>query len=333
MRHRAVVIEKTGAARTLVLRDQPDVPPGADDVVIDVKYSGVNFADIMMRLGLYSDAPPRPFVPGYEVGGVIAEVGSNVTQVKVGDEVTAGCYFGGYSSRVTVPVGQVVPLSSKLDLKTASAIPVAFFTAHVALNEMGRIRSGDKVLIEGATGGVGTIAVQLAKQVGAEVVGLTSSPSKLGYIEDLGATAFTREAFASAPGNDRFDFVLNASGGLSVKDHLGRLGIAGRMVCIGLGAGIKDGKKNVIHLAKAFLQTPKISIFKMFDYNAGIFGLNVLHVLQDPSWVARVTSAMVAAAEQGLTAHVSHVIPAEEVARAHEVLQTKQATGKVLISW
>src|SRR5947207_13871770 len=110
MSHHDVVIEKYGSASTLQLRDIAPRPPGADEVAIDVAYSGVNFADIQMRLGFYPDAPKRPFVPGYEVSGRIAAVGQAVSDFRVGDPVVAGTYFGGYASRVTVPAIQVFKL-------------------------------------------------------------------------------------------------------------------------------------------------------------------------------------------------------------------------------
>src|ERR1700761_8294318 len=102
-----VVIERFGAASSLVLRDAAPRAPGPDEVAIDVAYSGINFADIQMRLGLYPDAPKKPFVPGYEVSGKVTAVGKNVRDVKKGDEVVAGTYFGGYASHVTLPARQV----------------------------------------------------------------------------------------------------------------------------------------------------------------------------------------------------------------------------------
>src|SRR5687767_15089871 len=130
--HRDIVIEKYGSASTLKLREIAPGAPAADEVAIDVAYSGVNFADIQMRLGFYPDAPKRPFVPGYEVSGKVAAVGKNVRDVRPGDEVVAGTYFGGYASRVTVPASQVFKLPSSLDLAAGAALPVAYFTAQLA---------------------------------------------------------------------------------------------------------------------------------------------------------------------------------------------------------
>src|SRR5512134_573578 len=122
-----IAIEKYGPAKSLKLKQRPSEPVGDDDVAIAVKYSGINFADIQMRLGFYPDAPKRPFIPGYEVAGRVEQVGKNVTRFKVGDPVAAGTFFGGYASRVTIPAIQAFPLPVGADLAEGAALPVNFF--------------------------------------------------------------------------------------------------------------------------------------------------------------------------------------------------------------
>ncbi len=329
-----IAIEKYGPAQTLAVREQTSSEPiGDDDVAIAVKYSGINFADIQMRLGFYPDAPKKPFVPGYEVSGYVEEVGRNVDHVKVGDRVVAGTFFGGYQSRVTIPGYQAFPLPKGVDLAEGAAIPVNFFTAQVALFEMARVRAGDKVLIECATGGVGTLAIQMARHVGCEVVGLTTSPHKKSYIEDLGATAYTRDEFHADKSIADFDFILNASGGKELRKQLKRLGITGRMVCIGVNSGVKDGKRNIFRMLKTLIQTPRLSILKMFDRNIGVFSLNALHVMEDERWVKRLTDSLSTIDDMQLKPYVGKVFGANEVAQAHEYLQTRQAKGKVILEW
>ena len=328
-----ITIEKFGPPQALVLRERPADPVGEDDVAIRVKYSGINFADIQMRLGFYPDAPKKPFVPGYEVSGVVEEVGKNVTDVKVGEAVVAGTYFGGYASRVTVPARQVFPLPRGIDLAHGAALPVNFFTAHLALFEMARVRAGDRVLIEGATGGVGTLAVQMARHAGAEVVGLTTSPSKKDYIEKLGAVAHTREEFYQDQSLTGFDFILNASGGREIKLQMKRLGLTGRMVCMGMSSGVKDGKRNLPRMALAALRTPRLSILRMFEPNVGVFALNALVVLKDPRWAEKLTRQLEDVVGMNLSPHVGKVFAASDAAGAHEFLATRKATGKVLLEW
>ena len=328
-----IVIEKYGPASALILRERAADPVGPDDVSIAVKYSGINFADIQMRLGFYPDAPKRPFVPGYEVSGVIEAVGEKVTGLAVGDEVLAGTYFGGYASHVTIPAIQAVPLPKNVDLAAGAALPVNFFTAHLALFEMARVRSGDRILIEGATGGVGTLAVQMARGAGAEVVGLTSSPGKKSYITDLGAAAYTRDEFYADESLKDFDFILNASGGAEIRRQLPRLGYTGRMVCMGLNSGVKDGKRNIPRIAWAALRTPRLRILKMFERNIGVYALNALPILRDERWIRRLTQQVSTASAMNITPHIGKIFPASEASAAHAYLETRQALGKVLLEW
>ena len=333
MAHHDIVIDKFGSAQTLKLREIAPRTPADDEVAIAVAYSGINFADIQMRLGFYPDAPKKPFVPGYEVSGKVTAVGKNVTGVKPGDAVVAGTYFGGYASHVTIPARQVFALPKAIDLEAGAALPVNYFTAQLALFEMARVRRGDRVLIECATGGVGVLAIQMARHAGAEVTGLTTSPHKKSFIESLGATAYTREEFRANASLTGYDFILNASGGAEINWQRARLAMTGRMVCVGMSSGVKDGKRNFARIAVAALRTPRISVLKLFDANSGIYALNALHVLRDPVWIERLTKSMTAVEEMGLRPHVGKVFAASDVAAAHAFLETKQATGKVLLAW
>jgi len=331
--HRDIVIEKFGPSSSLVLRDLAPRPPGDDEVSIDVAFSGVNFADVQMRIGLYPDAPKKPFVPGYEVSGTIAAVGSNVKDLRVGDPVVAGTYFGGYASQVTIPAHQAFKLPPAYDLAAGAALPVAYFTAQLAVFEMARVRKGDRVLIECATGGVGVLAMQMAKHVGAEVTGLTTSPHKKEFIASHGATAYTLDELRADDSLRGYDFILNSSGGGSIQWQRKRLQLTGRMVCIGMSSGVKDGKRNLFRVASALIKMPRISVLKLFNDNTGIYALNALHVLRDPQWIAKLTRSMTTIEQMRLEPHVGKVFAATDVASAHAFLETKQATGKVLLSW
>ncbi|HVV83105.1 MAG TPA: zinc-binding dehydrogenase [Kofleriaceae bacterium] len=333
MNHRQIVIESYGAASSLKLREVASKQPAAGEVAIDVKYSGINFADIQMRLGFYPDAPKKPFVPGYEVSGTIAALGDGVTGFRVGEPVVAGTYFGGYASRVTIPARQAFTLPGHLDLEGGAALPVTYFTARLALIEMARVRAGDQVLVECATGGVGVMAIQLARHLGAEVTGLTTSPHKKAFIEGLGAKAYTVDEWEADPSLAGYDLIVNASGGAKIQPQRRRLGITGRIVCLGMSSGVKDGKRNLPRIALAALRTPRISVLKLFNDNTGVYALNALKVLEDPAWVTRLTQSLGEVEALRLTPHVGKVFPADQVAEAHQLLQTKGATGKVLLAW
>ena len=333
MSYQSIQIEKYGPATAMAFHDLAPKLPADDEVAIDVAYSGINFADIQMRLGLYPDAPKKPFVPGYEVSGKVTAVGKNVRDVKKGDEVVAGTYFGGYTSHVTLPARQVFKLPAGIDLEAGAALPVNYFTAQLALFEMARVRKGDRILIEPATGGVGVLAIQMARHVGAEVIGLTTSPHKKKFIEDLGATAYTLEEFHADESLRGYDLVINSSGGAAIEWQRRRLGMTGRIICLGMSSMTKNGKRSYVKIASALLRTPRISVLKLFDANTGVYALNALHILQDPTWIERLTSAMSLIPAMDLKPHVGKVFDAKEVAAAHAFLETKQATGKVLLHW
>ncbi len=182
---RAVVITKHGGPGVLQVQELPDPPLGAGEVRIQVAAAGINFADVMARMGLYPDAPKPPCVVGYEVAGTILELGEGVVGLIPGQRVLAGTQFGGYASQVVVPAGDVVPLPDELSFEQGAAIPVNYATAWAGLIGYGSLQAGERVLVHSAGGGVGIAATQIAKHFGAEVCG-TASPAKHERIRELG---------------------------------------------------------------------------------------------------------------------------------------------------
>ncbi len=182
---RQVWITRVGPPEVLELREAPDPAPKPGEVQIRVRASGINFADIMARLGLYPDSPKLPAVVGYEVAGEIAAIGDGVTRA-VGEKVFAITRFGGYSDVVCVPAAQALPLSDGMTYEEAAAIPVNYLTAYQMLIQMGALKSGERVLVHSAAGGVGLAAIDLCRIHGAEVIG-TASASKHGLLRERGA--------------------------------------------------------------------------------------------------------------------------------------------------
>src|SRR5215475_282273 len=183
MRH--VLITRQGPPEVLRPADAPDPLPREGEVRIAVRAAGVNFADVMARLGLYPDAPPLPTVVGYEVAGVVDAVGSSNVPFRPGDRVFAFTRFGGYATSVVAPATFVFPTPIQLTDVEAAAIPVNYLTAFIALDTLAHVGAGETVLIHGAGGGVGIAATQIAKQRGATVFG-TASAAKLDAIRSFG---------------------------------------------------------------------------------------------------------------------------------------------------
>src|SRR5436305_8217952 len=185
MAMRAVVITRHGPPEVLEVQERPDPQPRPGEVLIDVRAAGINFADLMARLGLYPDAPKPPCVIGYEVAGTIAAVGSATEGLSPGDRVVAPTRFGGYAERAVSPADGVVRIPDELDFETAAAIPINYTTAWEALIRQANLQPGERVLIQAAAGGVGIAATQIARRRGAEVWG-TASPGKHAAIRGFG---------------------------------------------------------------------------------------------------------------------------------------------------
>lgn len=330
---KTICLRKTGGPEVLSLEDSDALgQPSEREVQIEVHYSGINFADIMMRLGLYPDAPKRPYVPGYEVSGIVKKVGAAVTQFKSGDSVFAGTLFGGYASHVSVAEDLVFHVPSYLSLAEAAAIPVNWITAHAAILDMGRARRGDRVLVDAATGGVGTLALQILKHTGAETIGLTSSRQKIPYIESLGAQGMTHDEFAKSK-ESHFDLILNSQGGSSVRDHYDLLGATGRVVALGMSGAISNGKRDYLALIKTVATMPRFSLVSMFEKNRGVYALNALTLLQDPIYRKSLRAKWASIESIQLRPHVDQIFSASRVGEAQHFLETKQAKGKVILSW
>lgn len=325
-------LEKTGAPDVLSLRSA-EMPKelGQDEIRVRVHYSGLNFADVHMRVGLYVGAPKRPFVPGFEVSGIVEAVGARVSTVRVGDEVIAGTLYGGYRSHVVIPAWQAIPLPKHLSLQQGAALPVAFVTAYTALHEMARVRSGDRILIDCATGGVGTIALQLAARVGCEVIGLSGSPDKFSHIEAHGGRPMLRQDYERDATVSGFDFILNSTGGKSVVRDQRRLKSTGRLVSIGASSLLRNGRPHIPAITKFLLHSFRpLALQSLFDDSKGFFGLSVNKLMTEEN-LTRVFAPAIATAD--VVPFVGKIFPAASVAEAHRHLETGAAKGKVLLAW
>jgi synaptic vesicle membrane protein VAT-1 len=315
-----------------VERPSPPLLPGC--VRVAVAATGINLAEVQMRVGLYPEAPRLPFTPGFEIAGRVTEVAPGVDGLRPGDRVLAVTVFGGYATEVVVPSWQVRRTPPGLPDAEAAAVPVAFATAAVALHEMARVRAGDRVLVVGAAGGVGTAAVQLAARAGAAVTGLVGSEAKRAAVLALGA----REVFTYAewPGAaPRFDVVLESRGGRPLSESLGRLAPAGRLVSFGFSSMLAGPRRSLARVAATMLATPILTVFGLVMKNRGVFGANLLKLLADDEGRTVVTRAfddMLRGFEDGtLRAVVDRTFPLAEAGAAQEHLRSRTSVGKVVL--
>lgn len=336
----AIQITKAGGPDVLQRVEMPRIEPGPRQVEIEVKAAGVNFADVSMRLGLYTNAPPLPYVPGYEVAGTVVRTGSQISQLKVGDKVMAATYFGGYATHVCVSEDKALPLPDDLDFVTGASIPIVFITALLAVQEMGRVRAGDHVLIHGIAGGVGLAALQVAKQAGAIVYGTASSEEKLAYAKEMGLDIginYSGQDFVSAirhiAGERPLDLILDPVGGKNIAKNLSLLRPTGKTVILGASDMITGEKANLFRVLRTFLAMRKLDLLRLFRYNQGVFGLDALQLWHEDALIHRLTQQIVKGfAEKRYHTKVSETFPLIQAGEAHRYLQNRRNIGKVVLT-
>jgi NADPH:quinone reductase-like Zn-dependent oxidoreductase len=278
---RAVVITKHGGPGVLQVQERPDPRPGAGEVRIEVAAAGINFADVMARMGLYADAPKTPCVVGYEVAGTILELGEGVEGLAVGQRVFAGTKFGGYASQVVAGAGDIVALPDELSFEQGSAIPVNYGTAWAALIGYGNLQPGERVLVHSAGGGVGIAATQIAKRYGAEVYG-TASPGKHARCSELGVDHvldYTKSGWER--GLPQFDVILDAVGGKSFRQSYSLLRAGGRLVAFGASSVVSGERRNLVTALRAVARMPRFNMIKQMSESKAVIGLNMLSLWKD----------------------------------------------------
>lgn len=330
---RAIVITAAGSYDTLKVEERPDPVCGAGQVRIEVAAAGVNFADIMARLGLYPDAPPLPAVVGYEVSGTVAEVGAGVDQAKVGDRVMAGTQFGGYASMVVVPAADVVPLPDALSFEQGAAIPVNYATAWAGLVGYGSLREGDRVLVHAAGGGVGIAATQIARRYGAEVWG-TASPGKHEAIRGFGVQHpldYTRRGWDKALPS--FDLIIDAIGGESLRRSYKMLRAGGRVVAFGASSVVSGDKRSLLTAAPQALRMVRgFNLMDQMGDSKTVIGLNMLTLWKDRGTLEPWTTPLQELMRDGTIAPVvSDAVPFANAGEAHRIITERRNVGKVVL--
>ncbi len=241
---RAVVITSPGGPDVLSLEEVPDPVPGAGEVLVDVAAAGVNRADVMQRMGQYPPPPGAPPYPGLECSGRISAVGPGVTGWRPGDEVCALLGGGGYAERVAVPQGQLLPIPDGVTLTDAAGLPEVACTVHANVFQQAHLASGETILVHGGAGGIGTMAIQLAKASGARVVCTAGTPAKLERCTELGAdlaVSYANDDFVAAveafTGGRGADVILDIMGAPYLTRNLTALATGGRLVVVATQGG------------------------------------------------------------------------------------------------
>jgi putative PIG3 family NAD(P)H quinone oxidoreductase len=243
---KAITIPQPGDADALVLADVPDPEPAAGEVRVRVAAAGVNRADVMQRMGHYPPPPGAPEYPGLEVSGTVEALGDGVDGWAVGDQVCALLSGGGYAELVCVPAGQLLPVPHGISLQDAAALPEVVSTVWSNVFMTANLLPGQTVLVHGGSSGIGTMAIQLAREVGARVVVTAGSAAKLEACRQLGAEILVNyreqdfvEEVRAATGGAGADVILDNMGAKYLARNVEALAPGGRLVVIGLQGGAK----------------------------------------------------------------------------------------------
>ncbi|MFJ3172541.1 NAD(P)H-quinone oxidoreductase [Streptomyces roseus] len=322
----AITIEEPGGPEALVWAEVPDPVAGEGEVLVDVAASAVNRADVLQRQGFYDPPPGASPYPGLECSGRISALGPGVSGWAVGDEVCALLGGGGYAERVAVPAGQLLPVPAGVDLVTAAALPEVVCTVWSNVFMVAGLRPGETLLVHGGSSGIGTMAIQLAKAVGARVAVTAGGPEKLARCKELGADIlidYREQDFVAevrhATGGAGADVILDIMGAKYLARNLDALAVNGRLAVIGLQGGVKAELNLGALLAKRAAITATSLRARPLEEKAAIVAAVREHV-----W------PLVAAGRVKPVVHGS--FPMWEAAQAHRTLESSTHVGKLLLT-
>jgi NADPH2:quinone reductase len=310
---KAIQIDEFGGPEVLDYRDIPDPSPKLAEIVVNVKRSGINFADTHASRNDYLAEQSLPLIPGAEIAG----------QTNDGRRVVALVGTGGYAEKVAVPQAQLIELPEGVDYDQAAGGLLQGLTALALVHRCARIEPGETIVVEAAAGGTGTLSVQLAKRAGAKVIGLASSEEKRELVQSLGADATVDSraedlgaAIREAIDGKRVDAVLHMSGGDAFDAEMGVLAPLGRMVVFGI----------------ASREQREISTASLLRGSKAVIGFWLAHLLSRPDLLVPMIGELLGTIAKGeLAVTIGEVYPLSEAKRAHEDLIARRTTGKLLL--
>ncbi|MGC4760708.1 NAD(P)H-quinone oxidoreductase [Micromonospora trifolii] len=321
---RAITIPEPGGPDALVWAEVPDPEPGPDEVIVDVRASGVNRADLLQRQGHYPPPPGAPPYPGLECSGVITEVGAEVAGWAVGQQVCALLAGGGYAERVAVPAGQLLPVPA-CDPVDAAALPEVACTVWSNLVQVARLGAGDTLLVHGGGSGIGTFAIQLGAALGVTVL-TTAREAKHDRLRELGAAHiidyreqdFVEEVGRVTDGRG-VDVILDIMGGSYLGRNVSALATGGRLVVIGM----QGGRKAELDLGALLTKRASVTATSLRSRPLAEKA-EIVQGVRDEVW------PLVEAGR--IRPVVDRRLPMTEAAEAHRLVQSNDHFGKVLLT-
>ena len=337
----AIVLIKNGSAEESFKRRKIEIDkPKSNEVLIESEAFGLNYADVMCRLGLYREAPPLPCVVGYELVGKITEIGDDVSPELLGKRVLAFCRFGAYAKHVVTQDYAVVPIND-VRAEEAMALCTQAVTAYYMSEYLAPIHKGENVLIHAAAGGVGTILIQLAKRKGAIVFAKIGDESKRKLVEQLGADHVInysksdyKEQLSKILKNDRLDVSFNPVAGSTYKKDVSLLGSGGRIVIFG-GSEMSNGRWGFLSQLNFVRKMGLILPIGLMMRSKNVLGVNMLKIADNrPMVLAECLNEVVKLyMNKELIPQNGGVYSVSDLSKAHAALEKGKTTGKLTVKW
>lgn len=338
-------IHRAGGYEQLQIVEAPDLKPGPGQIKVDVKAVGVNYADCLIRWGVYESAKKYvgwPITPGFEFSGLISELGEGVTNRRVGDKVFGVTLFNAYASQVVVPEHQVFSVPDEKYFLEFAGFPAVFYSAYHALFQIVRLYPNSKILVHSAAGGVGSALVTLAKLRGLHVTGVIGSSKKENYLRKLGVdewidkskTDFEVAARKLSP--EGYDAVFDANGFETYQKSYDLLAPTGKLICYGshslLPKNSRSGRINYLKAGIGLLKTPRFNPLQMISENKTVCGFNLSFLFEKRHLLNEIDQDLkIWFEENKLKPLATTFFDFKDLAQAHQLIESGQSTGKIVL--
>ena len=330
-------ITKAGSLNNLVLVDEELDCPADNEVTVDVRAIGLNFADVFTILGLYKAAPKSDFIPGIEFSGVIRQTGKSVADHSVGERVMGSIRFGAFTSRLNIDSTYVIKIPEEWSFEEGASFIVQSLTAYYALVRLGDIKREQTVLIHSAAGGVGMYANRIAKKIAAYTIGSVGNSSKLealkgeGYDRVIVRDGGFRNRLAEALGERKLDIILDSLGGKIQKESFDFLAPSGRMVSYGATDFASAGSRpNYFRLARKYIGMARYDSLNLIESNRSIMGFNLIWLYSQSEMLKGMIREILALRLP--RPYVGQVLPFTRLKDAVRLLQSGKTVGKVVVT-
>lgn len=336
MKRKSYRITKVGSLNNLKLVDEEIVPPADDQVAVEVKAIGLNFADVFTILGLYGAAPKADFIPGLEFSGIVSDKGKNASAFNTGDRVMGSIRFGSYTTYLNIDCRYVIRLPDDWSFEEGASFIVQALTAYYALVPLGNLEENQTVLIHSGAGGVGIYANRIAKKFSAYTIGTIGNPSKIDLLKSEGYDcAIVRDrnfkhTLANCLHGRKLDLVLDSIGGKVQRISFDSLTTTGRLVAYGLSEFASPGARpNFLKLISMFISMPRYQTLTLIESNKSILGFNLIWLYERYDLWTKLLSEI---QELHLTKpYVGQVFPFERLKEAVKTFQSGRTVGKIVV--